>query len=51
VGLDEQRKSMDLELYCRPAERKREGKRKRPVMAMWGEEGEKGGEKEGWRSE
>jgi hypothetical protein len=29
AGLDEQRCSMDLELYCRKAESKREGKRKR----------------------
>jgi hypothetical protein len=29
VGLDKQRQSMVLELYCRKAERKREGKRKR----------------------
>ena len=29
VVLDEQRESMVLELYCRKAERKREGKRKR----------------------
>ena len=28
-GLDEQSRSMVLELYCRKAERKREGKRKR----------------------
>jgi hypothetical protein len=31
VGLDEQRQSMVLELYCRKAKRKREGKRKRHV--------------------
>jgi hypothetical protein len=29
AGIDEQRQSMVLELYCRKAERKREGKRKR----------------------
>ena len=29
VSLDEQRQSVVLELYCRKAERKREGKRKR----------------------
>jgi hypothetical protein len=28
---------MVLELYCRNAERKREGKRERPAMAMWRE--------------
>jgi hypothetical protein len=31
VGLDAQRWSMVLELYCKKAERKREGKRKRGV--------------------
>ena len=30
-GLDEQRQSIVLELYCRKTERKREGKRKRGV--------------------
>jgi hypothetical protein len=48
VGLDDQRQSMILELYCRKAERKREG-RKRLAMAMWGE-GEKGERKEGLES-
>jgi hypothetical protein len=28
VGLDEQRQSMVLKLYCRKAERKREGKKR-----------------------
>ena len=35
VGLDEQRWSMVLELYCRKAERKREGRKERPAMATW----------------
>jgi hypothetical protein len=35
--LDEQRQSMALELYCRKAGRKREGKRERPAMATWRE--------------
>ena len=35
-GLDEQRRSMVLELYFRKAGGKREGrKRERPAMAMW----------------
>jgi hypothetical protein len=34
AGLDEQRQSMVLELYCRKGGRKREG-RKRPAMATW----------------
>ena len=35
MGLDEQRQSMVLELYCRKAGRKREGrKRENPAMAM-----------------
>ena len=29
VGLDEQRQSMVLELYCRKAERKREGRKRK----------------------
>jgi hypothetical protein len=37
VGLDGQRQSMVLEIYCRKAGRKREGKRERPAMAMWRE--------------
>ena len=45
VGLDEQRLSMVLELYCRKAERKREG-RERPAMATW-REGGREREKEG----
>jgi hypothetical protein len=37
VGLDEQRQSVVLELYCRKAGRKREGrKRERLAMAMLG---------------
>jgi hypothetical protein len=47
-GLDEQRQSMGLELYCRKAERKREGKRERPAKAMW-REGGREREKEGQR--
>ena len=48
VGLDEQRQSMVLELYCRKAGGKREGRRERerPVMAKrreWGKEREKKG--------
>ena len=41
VGLDDQRQSMVLELYCRKAERKREG-RKRERGRPWphGEKGE-----------
>jgi hypothetical protein len=34
VGVDEQRQPMVLELYCRKAGRKREG-RERPAMATW----------------
>jgi hypothetical protein len=46
VGLDEQRQFIILELYCRKARRKREGrKRERPAMTTW-REGE-GREKEG----
>jgi hypothetical protein len=45
AGLDKQRQSMVLELYCRKAGGKREGgKRERPAMAMW-REGEKEREK------
>jgi hypothetical protein len=36
---------MLLEFYCRKVERKREGKRKRWVMATW-REGRREGEKE-----
>ena len=36
MGLDEQRQSMFLELYCRKAGGRREG-RERPAMAMWRE--------------
>jgi hypothetical protein len=45
-GLDEQRQSMVLELYCRKVGGKREGKRERerPVIAMW-REGEREREK------
>jgi hypothetical protein len=39
VGLDEQRQSMVLELYCRKAERKREGKAEGPAIATWIEGG------------
>jgi hypothetical protein len=47
ASLDEQRQSMVLELYCRKAGRKREGKRKRerPAMATWRDGGK--GEREG----
>ena len=46
VGLDEQRQSMVLELYCRKAERKREGrKRERGCPWPYGEGGK--GEREG----
>ena len=45
VGLDDQRQSMVLELYCRKAERKREG-RKREAGHGHVERGEKG-EREG----
>ena len=44
VGLDEQRQSMVLELYCRKAGRKREGKRERDQP--W-PRGEKGKERKG----
>jgi hypothetical protein len=46
VGLDEQRQSMVLELYCRKAGGKREGKRERerPVMTKRREGGK--GERE-----
>jgi hypothetical protein len=33
---------MILELYCRKAEIKREGRRREPVMAMWREGGREG---------
>jgi hypothetical protein len=41
VGLDDQRESIVLELYCRKSGRKREGrKRERPAMSLCrGEEG------------
>jgi hypothetical protein len=42
VGLDEQRHAIVFELYCRKVERKREGKRERPAMAMWREGGREG---------
>jgi hypothetical protein len=42
VGLDEQRRSMVLELYCRKAERKRENKGKRGVSHGHVERGGKG---------
>ena len=47
VGLDEQRQSMVLELYCRKAGRKREG-RKRERGRPWpcGERGEERGAKQ-----
>jgi hypothetical protein len=41
-GLDEQRQSMILELYCRKAERKKVKEREGPAMANW-REGGKGG--------
>jgi hypothetical protein len=48
VGLDEQRQSMILGLYCRKAGRKREGrKRERSAMATWRVERGGKGEKEG----
>jgi hypothetical protein len=34
AGLDEQRQSMVLELYCRKSERKREGRKKERGLAM-----------------
>ena len=47
VGLDKQRQSMVLELYCKKAGRKREGrKRERTSMAKW-REGGREREKEG----
>jgi hypothetical protein len=47
AGLDEQRQSMVLELYCRKAGGKREGrKREGLAMATWREVG-RGREKEG----
>jgi hypothetical protein len=47
AGLDEQRQSVGLELYCRKAGRRREGrKRERPAMNTWREE-EREREKEG----
>ena len=46
VGLDEQRQSMVLELYCRKAERKREG-RKRETSHGHVERRGKGGRKGG----
>ena len=46
VVLDEQRESMVLELYCRKAERKREGKRKRGASHGHVERRETEGEKE-----
>jgi hypothetical protein len=45
VGLDEQRQSMVLELYCRKREREKAESR-RPAMAKW-REGEKEEKKEG----
>jgi hypothetical protein len=46
TGLDEQRQSVVLELYCRKAGRKREGrKRERLAMATWRGWGK--GEREG----
>jgi hypothetical protein len=44
MGLDEERWSMVLELYCRKAERKREGKNKEKGRP-W-PHGEKGGREE-----
>ena len=40
-GLDEQRQSIVLELYCRKAGGKREGKRERDWPLPRGEKGEK----------
>jgi hypothetical protein len=49
VGLDEQIQSMVLELYCRKAGRKREGRKKQRGRSWTcGEKGE-GREKESWR--
>ena len=45
AGLSDQRQTMVLELYCRKAERKREG-RERLAMATW-REGGREREKEG----
>ena len=39
VGLDEQRQSMVLELYCRKAGGREKVERERLAMAMWREEG------------
>jgi hypothetical protein len=48
TGVVEQRQSMVLELYCRKAERKREGrKRERAGHGHVERSGGKGGEKEG----
>jgi hypothetical protein len=46
VGLDEQRRSMLLELYCRKAERKREGRKRETSHGHMGKRGE-GREREG----
>jgi hypothetical protein len=47
VGLDEQRQSMVLELYCRNSGRKREVKRERDCPWPRGEKGKKEREKKG----
>jgi hypothetical protein len=47
ADFDEQRQSMVLELYCRKAERKREGKRKREASYGHVERGVREREKEG----
>ena len=44
VGLDEQRQSMVLKLYCRKAERKREGKKEGDWPWLGGEKGKGGRE-------
>jgi hypothetical protein len=46
VGLDEQRWSVDLELYCRNAERKREGRKRKASHGHMERRG-KGGIEEG----
>jgi hypothetical protein len=46
VGLDEQRQSMVLELYCRKAGEREKVERGRPATATWREEGRER-EKEG----
>jgi hypothetical protein len=42
AGLDAQRQSMVLELYCRKAVRKREGRKRETSHGMWRERGREG---------